>query len=72
MPWPDNSPLTLAVESALDSTAQSAHDIWRKIGCWSPSSVRYALRNLVAVGRARQAEQTAMRGNSVTYYYVKV
>lgn len=49
------------IEAALTDVPTSAKMIWCKIDCWSPTSVKQVLDEMVAAGRAVRTADTNLR-----------
>jgi hypothetical protein len=62
-----SSQVLLDIEKHLDDTPQNARTIWRRIDCWSFSSVKQRLDSLAEQGRVLKSSEPCWRGQRSTY-----
>jgi hypothetical protein len=63
------SPQTIAmVEAAIDAKPRCSREIWKRIDCWSPTTVNNACRTLAATGRVHESSEPLPKGFRRVYW----
>ena len=57
-----------ATERALDDQPRGHREIWRRIGCWAPGTIRSTCDELVRQGRAARGSKCISNGGSMWLY----
>lgn len=64
----ENQSPTLMVLGALDDRYRPAREIFSRINCWSPQTIRVELYRLAANGLIEQKFETNKRGDPIAYF----